>query len=198
MNVPLAHQQQVGGEEHQLRSCPILKENKLLVLHKKSRENEFKPRQCTLHYSCASRSFSIYCFQSFQLSFSLSWLFSGFVFAMYFSVFFRTYFNIVYSKFTHHKLSITITIWSRAHSYQFSFAQWHYHSLWSSTEAWWLLIENFSQYPAIRSEIPADMQCLKDPSGSIYSNENLYFTGIFLLEFEVKVMLSLTLPVLSS
>ena len=48
-----------------------------------------------------------------------------------------------------------------------SFAQWHYHSLWSSTETWWLLIENFSQYPARRREIPAAMQCLEDSSGSI-------------------------------
>ena len=33
-----------------------------------------------------------------------------------------------------------------------SFAQWHYHSQWGSTETWLLLIENVSQYPARRRE----------------------------------------------
>ena len=143
----------------------------------------------------------LFLFTVFNPSNSLVFSSLAFLWLRFCDVFFRffwTYFKIIYSKCTHHKLSITIIIWSRTHLSLFSFAQWHYHSLWSSTEAWWLLIENFSQYPAIRSEIPADMQCLKDPSGSIYSNENLHFTGIFLHEFEVKEILSLTLPVLSS
>ena len=63
-----------------------------------------------------------------------------------------------------------------------------------------MLIENFSQYPAIRSEIPADMQCLKDPSGSITYNEimgsityneimvhQVMSPGDFPGEFEVQV-----------
>jgi len=54
-----------------------------------------------------------------------------------------------------------------------------------------LLIENFSQNPAIRSEIPADMQCLKDPSGSITYNEimvhQVMSPGDFPGEFEVQV-----------
>lgn len=31
----------------------------------------------------------------------------------------------------------------------FSFAQWQYHNLWGSSEMWLLLIENYTQYPAI-------------------------------------------------
>ena len=54
-----------------------------------------------------------------------------------------------------------------------SFAQWHYHSLWSSTETWWLLIENFSQYPARRREIPTAMQCLEDLLRSTINNESV-------------------------
>ena len=54
-----------------------------------------------------------------------------------------------------------------------------------------MLIENFSQYPAIRSEIPADMQCLKDPSGSITYNEMMVHEemspGEFPGEFQVQV-----------
>ena len=38
---------------------------------------------------------------------------------------------------------------SGAQSLHFSFAQWQYHSLWGSTEAWLLLIENLSQYPVM-------------------------------------------------
>ena len=53
-----------------------------------------------------------------------------------------------------------------------SFAQWHYHSQWGSTEAWWLVIENFSQYPARRREIPTAMQCFEDSSESTWINEN--------------------------
>ena len=55
--------------------------------------------------------------------------------------------------------------------FKVSFAQWHYHSLWSSTETWWLLIENFSQYPARRREIPTAMQCFEGSSESTYNNE---------------------------
>ena len=55
-----------------------------------------------------------------------------------------------------------------------------------------MLIENFSQYPAIRSEIPADMQCLKDLSGSTTYNEIMVHQemspGEFPGEFEVQVM----------
>jgi hypothetical protein len=40
-----------------------------------------------------------------------------------------------------------------------------------------LLIENFSQYPARRREIPTAMQCLKDPSGSTFNNENSSFSS---------------------
>ena len=29
-----------------------------------------------------------------------------------------------------------------------SFAQWRYHSQWGSSEAWLLLVENYTQYPA--------------------------------------------------
>ena len=29
-----------------------------------------------------------------------------------------------------------------------SFAQWQYHSQWGVTEAWLLLVENYTQYPA--------------------------------------------------
>ena len=36
--------------------------------------------------------------------------------------------------------SFTITV---------SFAQWRYHSRWGLTEAWLLLVENYSQYPAL-------------------------------------------------
>ena len=32
--------------------------------------------------------------------------------------------------------------------FSFSFAQWRYHSQWGFTEAWLLLVENYSQYPA--------------------------------------------------
>ena len=57
-------------------------------------------------------------------------------------------------------------------SKKISFAQWHYHSLWSPTEAWWLLIENFSQYPARRREIPTAMQCFEGSSESTLIKEN--------------------------
>ena len=64
-----------------------------------------------------------------------------------------------------------------------------------------MLIENFSQYPAIRSEIPADMQCLKDPSGSITYNEIMVqqemSPGEFPGEFEVQVTI-ITPSLLSS
>ena len=33
----------------------------------------------------------------------------------------------------------------------FSFAQWQYHNLWGSSEMWLLLIENYTQYPAMRT-----------------------------------------------
>ena len=57
-----------------------------------------------------------------------------------------------------------------------SFAQWHDHSQWSSTEAWWLLIENFSQYPARRLETQTAMQCLEIPCGIIVPKENSPWT----------------------
>ena len=34
-------------------------------------------------------------------------------------------------------------------SFYSSFAQWRYHSRWGLTEAWLLLVENYSQYPAL-------------------------------------------------
>ena len=36
-----------------------------------------------------------------------------------------------------------------------SFAQWRYHSQWGSSEAWLLLVENYTQYPAQWPEILA-------------------------------------------
>ena len=77
-------------------------------------------------------------------------------------------------EFTHHKFCTTTLNWASRWRFQSSFAQWHYHSLWRSTEAWWLLIENFSQYPARRREIPTAMQCLKDPSGSISTKKTTH------------------------
>ena len=32
-----------------------------------------------------------------------------------------------------------------------SFAQWQYHSQWGLSEAWLLLVENYTQYPALRT-----------------------------------------------
>ena len=52
------------------------------------------------------------------------------------------------------------------------FAQWHYHSQWGLTEAWLLLIENFSQYPARRREIPSALQCFEVSSGDQLSQIN--------------------------
>ena len=136
------------------------------------------------HHICYYLLCSIFPF----LLFSLLLIIFGFVFAMYSRIFSEL---ILYSEYTHHKLFITKSRSSKNHIGEASFAQWHYHSLWSSTEAWWLLIENFSQYPAIRSEIPADMQCLKDPSGSITYNEIMVHQemspGEFPGEFEVQV-----------
>ena len=76
-------------------------------------------------------------------------------------------------EFTHHKFCTTTLNWSSRWLIQSSFAQWHYHSLWRSTEAWWLLIENFSQYPARRREIPTAMQCLEDLLRSTINNESV-------------------------
>ena len=59
-----------------------------------------------------------------------------------------------------------------------SFAQWHYHSQWGLTEAWWLLIENFSQYPARRREIPSATQCFEVSPEATLPNEK------FLSEFD--------------
>ena len=42
-----------------------------------------------------------------------------------------------------------------------SFAQWHYRSLWGSTETRLLLIENLYQYPARRHEIRSTVQFLE-------------------------------------
>ena len=78
-------------------------------------------------------------------------------------------------EFTHHKFCTTTLNWASRWHFQSSFAQWHYHSLWRSTEAWWLLIENFSQYPARRREIPTAMQCLEDLLRSTINNESVQF-----------------------
>ena len=76
--------------------------------------------------------------------------------------------SMLFSKYilggcTSHKLYDALPSLASIELRNVSFAQWHYHSLWRSTEAWWLLIENFSQYPARPREIPWAMQCLKDP-----------------------------------
>ena len=143
-----------------------LNENKLIFPRKKSYEkwpmNKNLNQFCILnsHHACYYLLWSIFPF----LLFSLLLIIFGFVFAMYSRIFSEL---ILYSEYTHHKLFITKSRSSRIHIDEASFAQWHYHSLWSSTEAWWLLIENFSQYPARRRETPTAMQCLEGPSGTI-------------------------------
>ena len=117
------------------------------------------------HHACYYLLCSIFPF----LLFSFRLIIFGFVFAMYSRIFSEL---ILYSEYTHHKLFITKSRSSRIHIGEASFAQWHYHSLWSSTEAWWLLIENFSQYPARRLETQTAMQCLEIPCGIIVPKEN--------------------------
>ena len=100
----------------------------------------------------------VLCYVTQHIFYSISMLFS----------------NYTLSGCASHKLYDTLPRWASIEFENVSFAQWHYHSLWRSTEAWWLLIENFSQYPARRREIPTAMQCLKDPSGSIYTKKMLW------------------------
>ena len=59
---------------------------------------------------------------------------------------------------------------------EISFAQWRYHSQWGSSEAWLLLVENYTQYPA---PTPWNMggernlwTSLRGLTQSIYSNKN--------------------------
>ena len=54
----------------------------------------------------------------------------------------------------------------------FSFAQWQYHSQWSKSEAWLLLVENYTQYPAVSSwNMERNLQFLKSPMGGEYLND---------------------------
>ena len=51
-----------------------------------------------------------------------------------------------------------------------SFAQWRYHSRWGLSEAWLLLVENYTQYPAQWPETWPLAQFLTAPPGAKYLN----------------------------
>ena len=53
--------------------------------------------------------------------------------------------------FTHHNLAIKESFKKLKILIFVGFAQWQYHSRWGSSEAWLLLIENYTQCPALSS-----------------------------------------------
>ena len=52
-----------------------------------------------------------------------------------------------------------------------SFAQWQYHSQWGSSEAWLLLVENYTQYPAMTAWNMAGRRNLCTPFRGQYLNQ---------------------------
>ena len=66
----------------------------------------------------------------------------------------------------------------------FSFAQWRYHSQWGFTEAWLLLVENYSQYPAQTTFTGRLVQFFTAPTGATA----FYFErGIEYVQYNINV-----------
>ena len=68
----------------------------------------------------------------------------------------------------HHYWWPTAGVYSILTDYLFSFAQWQYRSLWGLSEARLLLIENYTQYPALAAWNMADCAIFVGFYGSQY------------------------------